>query len=102
MFYLSFDVTLPAKGTAEVSASMVKPASLDFVREHRDRNGYDLVTRLGSPLTFTAQTASVTNLDWVALTDQNFGFDPEAGITAVPLDPDRDHYFLEVVRRGDG
>ena len=102
VFYLSFDVTLPAKGTAEVSASMVKPASLDFVGEHRDRNGYDLVTRLGSPLTFTAQTASVTNLDWVELTGQNFGFDPEAGLTTVTLDPDRAHYWLEVVRRGDG
>ena len=98
---LSFDVTLPAHGTAEVSAAFAKPASLDFVGEHKNRNGYDLVTKLGSPLTFTAQTASVSHLDWVELLDQDFGFDPEAGVTAVLLDPDRDHYFLEVVRRGD-
>jgi len=97
--YLSFDVTLPAHGTAEVSASMVKPASFDFIGKDRNRNGYDLVTRLGSPLTFTAQTASVTNLDRVEIIGQNFGFDPEAGITTVTLDPAQPHYWLEVVRR---
>lgn len=99
VLYLSFEVTLPARGTAEVTASMIKPASFDFTGKDKNRNGYDLVTRLGSPLAFTAQTATISNPDWVEIIAQNFGFDPEAGVTSVTLDPGQEHYYLDVVRR---
>lgn len=100
VFYLRFDVTVPAEGEAQVTASMKKSASMDFVGAGRDRKGYDLVTRLGSSLDFTAQSASVSHTEYVELLDQNFGFDLASGVTEVPLDLDQPHYFLEVVRRG--
>ena len=60
--------------------------------------GYDLVTRLGSNLTFTAQRAALVNTEWMEIVGQNFGFDPENGVTAVELDPAQEHYYLDVRR----
>ena len=51
---------------------------------------------LDSTLAFTAQTASVTHAENVQITGQNFGFDPENGVTEVKLDPNQPHYYLEI------
>ena len=58
--YLEGEVTIPAGGTVEVTARLVKNASFDYYCAHTGNEGvygYDLVTRLGSALTFTGQSA---------------------------------------------
>lgn len=96
VMYLAFDVCIPAGGSVEVVVEMMKEASRDFIGEGKDRNGYDMVTGLGSFLVFTGQTASVSNTENIEILQQNFGFDLENGITKVELDLAQEHYYLEV------
>ena len=96
IMYLSFEATVPAGGSVEISCSMVKKASIDFTGKNKNRNGYDMVTQLGSSLSFTAQNASITNTESIQIINQNFGFDLAKGITTVELNPSQEHYFLEV------
>lgn len=102
VFYLAFDVTVPAGGSVSVTAAMRKEPSMDLYHGGDSENwrnyGYDLVTRLGSNLTFTAQRAALVNTEWMEIVGQNFGFDPENGVTAVELDPAQEHYYLDVRR----
>ena len=98
--YASFELTVPAGASVAVSAQYRKPASYDFygASDGRERlAGYDLVTRLGSGLTFTRQTASVETRDLVEIVQQNFGFDVANGVTTVTLDPAVEHYYMNVV-----
>ncbi len=101
VFYLSAQVTIPAGGRVEVSASLRKAASTDFIGPGKNRSGYDMVTRLGSSLTFTGQRASLSHTEDIEITEQNFGFDLDSGIDTVALDVEREHYFLEVKRRSE-
>lgn len=96
VMYVNFDVVIPANGSVRVDATMRKDASFDFVGEDTDRNGYDMVTRLGSILEFSEQTASVSNTQFIEIVYQNFGFDLENGITQVELDMNEPHYYMEV------
>ena len=99
VLYLKTEVTVPTGGTAEVTAQYWKAPSFDFAcsgSEHRNLQGYDLMTTLDSTLAFTAQTASVTHAENVQITGQNFGFDPENGVTEVTLDLNQPHYYLEI------
>ena len=99
VLYLKAEVTVPAGGSAEVTARYWKAPSFDFAcsgSEHLGLQGYDLGTRLDSTLTFTAQTASLSGADGIRITGQNFGFDLAAGVTEVALDPEQDHYYLEI------
>ncbi len=101
VFYLEAEVTVPAGGGAELTASMTKKGSCDFYCAHTENRGvygYDLVTRLGSGLTFTGQTARLEDRGQIDIVRQNFGFDLERGVTSVALDPEGEHYYLEVKR----
>ncbi len=98
VIYLTFEVTIPAKGSIDVTAEQVKDASIDFIGEGTHRNGYDMVTTLASNLDFTAQTASISNTDDIEIIHQNFGFDIAKGITEVNLDLTQPHYFIEVCK----
>lgn len=55
-----------------------------------------MVTKLGSTLEFSGQTASVSNSQFIEIVYQNFGFDLENGITKVTLDVNKPHYYMEV------
>ena len=104
VFYLEAEVTVPAGGGVTVAAELTKSASYDFYcasTENRGIYGYDTVTRLGSTLTFTGQTAEAVNTDEVELVRQNYGFDWANGVTEVELDPDVEHYYLEVRRAAE-
>ena len=99
VLYLSFEVTVPAGGSVEVCVEQFKNASFDFHcsgSESVGIDGYDLVTSLGSNLTFAGQSASISNYDVIEIVRQNFGFDLAGGITSVPLDLNEPHYYLEV------
>ena len=99
ILYLSFDVTIPAGGSAEVNVEQFKNASFDFDcsgSENAGIDGYDMVSSLGSNITFTGQTASISNYDTIEIVRQNFGFDLAGGITSVDLDMNEPHYYLEI------
>ena len=63
--------------------------------------GYDLVTKLGSNLVCTEQTATLEDRGLIQIVRQNFGFDLKNGVNTVPLDPDTEHYYLEVRRAAE-
>ena len=96
VMYVTFEVVVPANGSVQVDATMRKDASFDHVGEGTDRNGYDMVTQLGSTLEFSKQSASVSNSQFIEIVYQNFGFDLENGITQVELDMNEPHYYMEV------
>lgn len=101
VFYSTFELTIPAGAAAKISAQMTKEASYDYygaAGKNKGVEGYDTVTRLGSTLSFTAQSASLTNTENVEIIRQNFGFDLEKGITKVDLDLSQEHYYLEIKR----
>ena len=99
VLYLRFPVTVPAGGSVRVECDFWKAPSFDFAcsgSEHAGLQGYDLVTRLGSSLNFTRQSAALVNAENVQITGQDFGFDSEGGVTSVELDLEQEHYYLEV------
>ena len=101
IFYTEAALTIPAGESVQVEAALPKEASFDFACAHTENRGiygYDLVTRLGSTLSFTRQTAALAHTEQIAIVRQNFGFDLAAGLTSVPLAPDQEHYYLEVRR----
>ena len=102
--WVTAQVTVPAGGSVTVAASMAKGDSYDFYCGHTENqgvSGYDLVTALGSNLTFTGQSAALTGWEEMEIVRQNFGFDPENGVTSVTLDPGEEHYYLEVRRAAE-
>ena len=99
VLYLRFPVTVPAGGSVRVECVLWKEPSYDYGcsgSENEGLQGYDLVTRLGSSLTFTRQSAALVNTENVELTGQNFGFDLEGGVSAVELDLEQEHCYLEI------
>lgn len=99
ILYLSFEVTIPAGSSVEVNVEQFKNASFDFHcsgSENVGIDGYDMVTSLGSNLSFTGQTASISDCEAIEIIRQNFGFNLARGITNVVLDMNEPHYYLEV------
>ena len=102
VFYLCFPLEIPAGSTVEVEITGIKKGSFDFDCYGGDNvgvYGYDLVTALGSNLTFTKQSAAIEGYGEIEIVRQNFGFDLERGITQVALDLNTPHYWLEVRKR---
>ena len=101
VFYLEAEVNVPAGQSVKLTAEMTKEPSYDFYCAHTENQGvcgYDLVTKLGSNLACTAQTATLEDRGQIEIVRQNLGFDLENGIKTVALDPDQEHYYLEVNR----
>lgn len=96
LMYWVFSVEIPAGETVQVQAQYHQEASTDFHGAQKDRDGYDLATRLGSSLRFEELTAAVKGWEFIEILRQNFGFRPHKGITEVILDPDTERYYLEV------
>ena len=99
VFWLEAEVTIPAGSYATVEAVSKKEPSYDFYcsnSANRKISGYDMVTRLGSNLIFTEQTASLEDRGRIEIVRQNFGFDIENGVNEVELDMEEPHYYLEV------
>lgn len=102
--YAAFEVTVPAGESVTVTAQLTKEHSYNFWgagygRENVD--GYDFLTGDASRLLFTEQTAELLTHGCVEVTEQNFGFDPENGVTEVTLDRDAEHLYLNVRKMDD-
>lgn len=96
ILYLTFEVMIPANTSIQVDVEMMKDASFDYYGEGTDRNGFDMMTTLGSAFAYTGQSASITGTEYIEIVDQNFGFDVEHGVTSVELDLNEPHYYIEV------
>ena len=99
VLYLAVPVTLPAGSEVNITFTLWKEPSFDYGcsgSENVGLQGYDFVTRLGSTLDFTSQTASLTKADSIEVTSQNFGFHLENDVTEVTLDLAQEHYYLEI------
>lgn len=96
VMYLAFEVSIPAGSSVTVEAVCRKEASMDYTGKDKDRDGYDMATTLGSSLTFMSQSASISNWEEITILDQNFGFDPENGVTRVELDMSVPNYWIQV------
>ncbi len=96
VMYFAFDVTVPAGGSVTVEALTVKDESMDYIGDDKGKDGYDMATTLGTSLSFTEQTASLSNGDNIEIVAQNFGFDLAGGVTEVTLDQSVPHYWLEI------
>ena len=104
VFYLAFAVDLSPGESLTASVSFRKAPSFDFdcsASENSGLQGYDLATSLGSSLHFVSQQAVLAGADTVSLIRQNFGFEPESGILAVPLDLSQAHYHLQIRPLGE-
>lgn len=102
VLYYTFPVTVGAGDSVTVEAATVKRPSYDFDctgSPNAGIDGYDMVTQLGSPLTFTGQSAAIENYDHIDIVRQNFGFDVAGGVTKVDLDMAQEHYYIEVRER---
>ncbi len=99
VLYVTFEVTVPAGETIEIGARTLHEASYDFVGERHDKNleGFDMVTKLGTNLEITKQTASVKNTEEIEIVYNNFGFDVPNGITSVLLG-EEEHYWMEICK----
>ena len=99
VLYLAVPVTVPAGGEVNITFELWKEPSFDYGcsgSEHVGLQGYDLVTRLGSTLTFTEQLAALEHTENIQIQRQNFGFDLEKGVTEVTLTPEMEHYYLAI------
>ncbi len=99
VFYMEFEVTIPAGGVIIVTADMHKEPSYDFACSGSDNKGiqgYDMVTRLGSNLHFGELTAELTSTNRIEIIRQNYGFNLPQGINKVALDLAGEHYYLEI------
>ena len=99
--WLEAAVTVPAGGRVAVSAQLTKQGSYDYYCAHTEKQGlygYDLVTALGSNLSFTGQSAVLEDRGLIEIVEQNFGFDLAAGVREVELDAAVEHYYF-IVRR---
>ncbi len=100
VMYITFEVTVPAGESVEISTSTLREASFDFFGEKNNRNtkGFDMVTRLGTNLNIVKQSASVSNTEEIEIIYNNFGFDIENEITSVILG-DEEHYWMEIAKK---
>ena len=99
VLYLAVPVTIPSGSSVSIGFGLRKDPSYDYGcsgSENVGLQGYDLVTRLGSCLDFTAQTAALVNTDGIEIVRQNFGFDLENGVTEAALSSAQEHYYLEI------
>ena len=104
VLYLTFPFSIPAGESVTISAEFRKEPSFDYGcsgSENVGLQGYDFVTQLGSNLEFTQQTASLVNTETIEIINQNFGFDLENGVSEVSLDPDTEHYYLEIREKSE-
>lgn len=99
VFYLEFQITVPAGGSVSITVGLHKKPSYDFAcfgSDNKGIQGYDMVTHLGSNLLFDKLRAELTSTEHVEIVRQNYGFDLSQGVTKVELNPAFEHYYLEI------
>ena len=102
VMYLTFELTVPAGESKDITLLMQKAPSMDFAGKYKTRYGFDMVTRLGTNITFTEQKAKIVlDTEKYEFADQNFGFDLETGIFEVTLSLDTEHYYMDIRKKSE-
>ena len=99
VYYLRAQVVIPTGESVVLTVESIKQPSFDFFAgnsENMGLYGYDMVTQLGSSLTFDSVTTRLIHPEAVVIRRQNFGFDLDNDITEVALDTGIERYYLEV------
>lgn len=94
IIYSTVEVTIPPHSSIEVDIATMKLSSYDSPYGYC--YGFDMVTTIGSHITFTEQYAIMETNDTVVIKGQNFGFDVENEVTRVMLDLDEELYYFYV------
>ena len=97
--YLEFFLLIPPGEDISVVADLRKKPSHEFPHMGSRTlgvQGYDLVTHLGNNLHFEQLTAEIAAHENMEILEQNFGFDLPGGTSRVMLDPEGEHYYLEL------
>ncbi len=99
--YFAFPLTIPAGESRSIELHISKDASFNHYGSEGDTrlNGYEFATFLGSGLVFSGQRASVSDFEGIEIVSQNFGFDLDAGVTAVELDMNTDNYWMNICKK---
>ncbi len=100
VMYLSMTVTLGAGESAELSATLHKEASVEWIGNLNEGYGFDMMTSLGSSLNFTAQSITLTGLQDLSVTRYNLPVAPLP--TDTPIPAEAAHYFIVVNRQPKG
>ena len=102
IFYLRGQAEIPAGGSLPVQLNFTKQPSFNYPGTGGSSyERYDMVTRLGSSLSFTSLSATLLGGEWIEIGAQNYGFDPENGVEEVNLDLGQEYYYLDVCRRAE-
>jgi hypothetical protein len=98
IFYLTFEIVVPAGESVTVSVDAVKPGSYDFPKGSANIgvSGYSMLAKQNSSFAFESITAVISGAEHIDIVRQNFGFQPDNGISSVLLDLETPHYFIEV------
>ena len=96
VLYLRFTAFIPAGESVEVEAKLAKYPSHDFQGPQKERRGFDLAGKLGSRIGFTKLEAAITGAEFITILRQDFGFDPKKGLLEVALDPNGEHWYIDV------
>lgn len=105
VMYVTVPVTIKAGETIQVKSEFLKDGSYNFggagPKENRGLKGFDMMTHLGSSLTFTEQKAKIVLPDKYEIVRQNFGFNLAEGHEEVVLDMDAERYYIEIRQMGE-
>lgn len=96
LMYRVFSLEIGPMQTVTVEARYHQRASRDHSGAQTATDGYEMASRLGSDLYFTALSAAVSNTEHIQIQEQNFGFIPEAGVTRVTLDLNIERYYMDI------
>ena len=92
----SFTVDIPANGEVTVSMQMKKQASINLMSDNTMIDGYDMITCIGSNLEIKSTKVSLSDIEYVEIAEQDFGFDIVNGKTSVDISTENDHYSMKV------
>ena len=94
-----FTVDIPANGEVTVSMQMKKQAGIYLMSDNKMIDGYDMVTNLGSNFEIKSTKASVSDLEYVEILEQDFGLEIENGKTSVDISTENNHYTIKVKKK---
>ena len=96
VLYLRFTAEVAPGGDCEVEVNLAKYPSRDYGGPKQARRGFDLAGKLGSRIGFTKLEAAITGAEFITILRQDFGFDPKKGLLEVALDPNGEHWYMDV------
>lgn len=113
VFCSTMEVTIPAGESVEFTVDRIQYRSYE---NGYSSSTYDLCTTLGSNLRFSEQTVRISDWDCIRLVKgengiyppnstiqvfqrENYGLDPDNGITEVTLDLNKPYYWFEIVKK---